>query len=457
MYTEEDEKIKVKKDNSNTKESDFYTAFNNDKEDKKPKKGKKKTTKEKEVAVKTEEDFDDFYSVSPSDEEIEEEDAGKKNKVKLIIVGILLIVLIIAIVLLLVFTNKPKGDIELSEATISLDVGQKGNISYKVVNTDKTVTPTFSSSDESVAIVNENGEITAIGTGEATITINYTIGNTTKEKTCIVKVQGSGSVDRNVTLNLKIENGKDNTWTSKDVTVNPEASSIYGIESIKYAINCDSDCEYKDITNNKITITSSGVTKVKVVATDKKKQTVTKEVTIKIDKDAPSVKLNSGTNIVSTQDVEVCATCSDSLSGCKQSKVCKKYTSTKSNQTITVEDAAGNKATSQAFSVTINKVTAPCILSVSADGTVTATLRVEASYYGFNSNYTGNNEKSKKISFTLPANVESGATGIIYYVKDTNGTAGRCSMTVYQVCKCANNTSGDNCTRECTFSSVAPK
>ena len=67
--------------------------------------------------------------------------------------------------------------------------------------------------------------------------------------------------------------------------------------------------------------------------------------------------------------------CSDNLSGCKQKKVCKKYSASKSSGTIVVSDNAGNKATSPSFSVTINKAQAPCSLGVSSDGTVKATLR----------------------------------------------------------------------------------
>lgn len=445
MYTEDDKKIKVKKDNSNTKDSDFYTAFNgDDKDDKKSKKGKKKSSsKAREVELKEEEDFEDFYSVSSSETDAIEENNGKKNIIKLIIAGVLLVVLIALIIIIFVVKNKDNGDIELAKSNISLDVGQKEYISYKVINTNSTIKPSFTSSDENVAIVSENGEVTAIAAGEAIITVHYAINNENKEKTITIKVNGESSVDRKISLTLKLENGKNNTWTSKDVTINPEASSIYGISSIKYAVNCDNNCEYKDITNNKITITSSGITKVKIVATDKNNQQTTEEVTIKIDKNAPSVKLNTNnTSIVSTSDVEVCALCTDSLSGCKQSKVCKKYSSSKSNQTITVEDAAGNKTTSPSFSVTINKVVAPCILSVSSDGTVTATLREEATYYGFNSNYTGDNKKSEKIDFG--SNTAGGlySKAVYYYVQNQNGSKGRCFITVIKKCT----------TDGCTFS-----
>ena len=47
--------------------------------------------------------------------------------------------------------------------------------SYKVVGTDKQVTSTFTSSNTNVVTVSENGEIKAVGNGEAIIVVHYTI------------------------------------------------------------------------------------------------------------------------------------------------------------------------------------------------------------------------------------------------------------------------------------------
>jgi hypothetical protein len=86
-----------------------------------------------------------------------------------------------------------------------------------------------------------------------------------------------------------------------------------------------------------------------------------------------------------------------------------------------VEDNAGNKKNSDSFNVTITAVKEPCTLSVSSDGVVTATLRETATYYGFNSNYTGNNTLSQKVTINASKKGESGAKVIYYYVKNKNG------------------------------------
>ena len=453
MYTEDDKNVDIKQDDSNIKYSDFYTSFDDiSQEEKKQKRKKKENVKVSKSSVKEEENYDSFYNSSSFDEV--ESNNGKKNIIKLIVAGSVLIVLIILLVLFLGSKSKNvKGDIILDKNNITLDIGGKEYISYKIADTNSFVTSKFVSSNEDVAIVSDNGEVTAVGMGEATITIYYTIDEVTREKKCTIVVNDNGTIDKNVSLTLNINNGKDNTWTNKDVEIIPEASSIYGIASIKYTINCDDNCDYKDITNNKITVSSSGITKIKVIAKDKKNQEVTKEVIIKIDKEAPSVTLNSDTNIKSNKDVEVCATCTDTLSGCKQNKVCKKYNASKSNQTITVEDAAGNKSTSKTFNVTITRIASPCTLRVSSDGTVTATLRESASYYGFNSSYTGANELSKKITINASKNGQSGAKVVYYYVKNKNGTGGKCFLTVIKKCACANNSTDPNCQVSCTFTS----
>ena len=453
MYTEDDEKVTVKKNNSNIEYSDFYTSFNEiDNEETSSKKKKQK----EEIEVKKEiDDTLDFYDNNNDDkEDFTNDNKGKYIK---IIVVVLLVVLVLLMIILFISKGKEKkvsGDIELVDSNIVLNLGETKYISYKIIDTDSEVIPTFTSSDLSVVTVSESGEVTAIGEGEAVVTINYTIDGVRKEKKCNIKIELGADVNRNVELSLSFKNGANDTWINKDAIINVEAKSIFGISEVKYAINCDSNCNYNSISNNTITISNEGVTKVKVVARDKKNQEITKEVIIKIDKSLPTVKLNSDKNITSNKEVTVCATCTDSLSGCKQSQVCKKYSSSKSNQTITVEDKAGNKKTTESFNVTINKLKAPCSLKVSQDGVVTATLREEAVYYGFNSSYTGSNELSKKVDINASRKDETKAQLIYYYVKNKNGTGGKCFITVIKTCSCQDKNSTDsNCPVSCKFTS----
>ncbi len=433
MYTEDDENVEVKNSKSKNNYSDFYTAFSNQEEpdNKKPKKEKNKKAEEKEEEyedynVDYEEEVADDNSVKGGFYEYgskkrEKKDSSNGNTKKIIIGVVIAIIIIILIVLLFIFLGKPKGDIELNNSNVELKAGEKSYISFKIVGTDSDVTTNFTSSNENVAIVSENGEITAVGNGEATITIKYTIDGKTREKECKVKVEGP-EVKHELSLDLK---SSSTGWTNKDVVITVNAKSDTSVTSIKYAINCNGNCDYKDVNNNQVTITENGTTKVTVIAKDKMNQEITKEITVKIDKEAPTITFNNK-DITSSKDVTVCATCNDSLSGCKEAKVCKKYTSSKSNEIITIYDNAGNSKSSSSFNVKINKVLPPCTLKVSSDGTVTASLGETATYYGFSSSYSGTNELTKKITI----NGDKGAMIVNYYVKNKNGVKNSCKITV---------------------------
>ena len=458
MYTEDDEKVKVKGKNSNNDYNDFYTAFSGPekKEEKEVKKeAKKKSKKEEKKIEKTEEDYSDFYGL---DDEVDEPTPittnknrgnNKNNNNNLTKIGLILLLLIVfVVVLILILGNRVRGDIEITNNDISLKSGESEYISYKVVGTDKEVKSTFTSSNPDVATVSENGEIKAVAGGEATISINYTIEGKTRKKDIIVKVIGP-EVKHEITLNLSASETK---WTNKDVTISVDAKTDSEISSLKYAINCTGNCDYKDVSGNKIVISNNGITKIKVVAKDKNNQEATKEIEVKIDKQAPTVEYSGSNNIVSNNDVEVCVTCNDDISGCKQNKVCKKFTSSKTNQVIAVSDNAGNTVNSPSFNITINRSKLSCSLKVSSDGTVSATLGGTASYYGFSSNYSGNNELSKKIDINVSKDGERGAKVIQYYIKDKNGNVANCHITVIKTCKCTNST-GENCPATCTFTS----
>ena len=444
MYTEDDEEVKLKNRNSQNDNSDFYTPFDDTEveEEIDDKKTKKKPLKEE--IVSQDDDYSDFYG--NNDKEFEEPPKNKGVIYKIILIVFLLIVLIVLLIILL-GNSKDTGDIELSNNSYSLKTGEKEYISYKIVGTESMVTSTFTSSNPSVATVDANGQITAVGTGTATITIKYTIDGKTKEKKCDVKVEGP-VVNHTITLNLTAST---TNWTNKDVTIKVDAKSDGKVTSIKYATNCSSNCSYVDVSNNQIVISANGTTKVKVVAKDSNNKEATKEVTVNIDKEAPSITYNGKTSYSSDSEVTVCATCSDKISGCKEEKVCQKYTSSKTNQVITVYDKAGNSKKSTSFDVKINKLTQPCKLSVTSNGTVKATLNGTFTYYGFSSSYSGTNTLSKKISISASKNGESKAKLVYYYVKDKNNNKGSCHLTIIKECKCKENKT--NCTPTCTFRS----
>jgi len=98
-------------------------------------------------------------------------------------------------------------DIELDKSKLELKVTEKVKLNAKVVPDDATVkTLVWSSSDEKVAIVNQNGEVTALAGGTATITVSSTDGSNIS-KTCevtVVFVQITGIELDKSNLELKV-------------------------------------------------------------------------------------------------------------------------------------------------------------------------------------------------------------------------------------------------------------
>ena len=446
MYTEDDENVKVKNKDSNGSESDFYTSFNAINEEKKNTK-KKKVSKKEENVPQDEEDYRDFYDSNETEEVTD--DRGKNNNLIRILLIVFLVIFLITLIVILLNKNSnsgSSGDIELAKDNYALKTGETDYISYKIVGTENSVHSTFASSNPNVVTVDSNGQIKAVNNGEATITIKYTIDGKTKEKKINVKVEGPPE-KHEIILSLSPST---TDWTKGDVSIAVSAKSDVAITSLKYTLNCDQNCQYKDVTNNQIIVSNSGVTKVVVIAKNNSNEEVRKEVTVKIDKVPPKAEL-SKTNIVSNSDTSVCVTCSDSESGCQHAKVCKKYVSSKSNQVITVYDNAGNSTESARFNVTINKLVSPCSLKVSTSGKVTATLNGTYTYYGFDSNYSGSPTLSKTINISASKNGESGAKIVNYYVKNSSGATGTCNITVIKECKCKDGSNSSNCSVTCSF------
>ena len=458
MHTDDDKKVKVKKSNNNGDYSDFYTSFNeqNKPVDSKGNKGKKK---KEEPVLKNEEDYSDFYGMGGETEEedyVEEkphEEKKSHNTLKIVILAILIIILIV-LVFLALGGNRTKADINLTSEEINLVAGEDGYISYKIVDTEEDITVLFTSLDPTIAIVDENGKVTGISNGETEIKLSYDINGKTKEKKCKIVVTGGSEVDRNISLSLSPNS---NSWTNKNVTITVNANSIYGINSLQYATNCNDNCVYNNVTNNKIVISNTGETTVRVIAKDKNNQEIEKEVKVLIDKENPTINLLLDQDVVTTtSEIEICATCKDELSGCKQEKVCKKYAETKKGTSIVVEDKAGNRKSSKTFDVIMEKnvIESPCTLSVTSKGVVKAKVNSDATYYGFSSSYSGTNETSKQISISASKKDESAAKLVTYYVKSKNGNKGKCSIIVIKSCKCTDSKSTDaNCPTTCTFSS----
>ena len=114
----------------------------------------------------------------------------------------------------------PEITLLLSEESLEMNVGDEQALTITITPDNTGLTPTWSSSNTSVASVNYNGVITAVGEGECYITatvLDQTV-------TCHVTVSG------NVTLTLNIENAI--MGASQMLTVYPSCSPDLPVELV---------------------------------------------------------------------------------------------------------------------------------------------------------------------------------------------------------------------------------
>ena len=107
----------------------------------------------------------------------------------------------------------PQG-ISLAETNKTLNAGESFTNSVTILPEDivGTVDLTWSSSDESVATVDEKGEITAVDLGNAIITAEATNG---KKAECVVRVNITGACGDNITYTLSSEGDMNITGTGE--------------------------------------------------------------------------------------------------------------------------------------------------------------------------------------------------------------------------------------------------
>ena len=389
--------------------------------------------------------YSDFYNKDDNYTEEVVEKPKSKNTIKIIAILLLLIIVGVLVFFVLKKNNQEPTPQQNFEVTLlysdcSVKVGEQCTILYEVSN-QAQVDLTFTSNDPNIATVDNNGVVTGIGEGNTFIKVNYSMNGKNQGKDFFVTVskqteqeQQKPPVNQTISqnapsLSLTLSDAKENVWTNKDVTINVSGKSDNNSLSLKYAINCESNCSYQNVSNNKIVVSNNGTYTVKVVATDNKnKKETTKKVTVKIDKEKPTLTLNPNQiKITSTKNVTVCAICADKVSGCKEDKVCKTYPASSSKQVLKVVDNAGNSTSSVAFDVVINKVKPTCSLSISNDGTITATVK-DATKYSFDANLASN-VTTKKITNTSD-------TIVNYYVMDASGTKGTCSINVKVTSTC---------------------
>ena len=119
-------------------------------------------------------------------------------------------------------TTVPVQSVGLNQTTLELIAGKEATLTATVKPDDATnKTVTWSSNNETVATVDNNGKVTAKAAGEAIITAK--VGD--KQATCNVKVTAADVAVESVTLNqssLELVAGKEATLTA---TVKPESAT----------------------------------------------------------------------------------------------------------------------------------------------------------------------------------------------------------------------------------------
>lgn len=392
---------------------------------------------------------DDFYYNydeynDKSDEVVLNNNDNNKGGIKKVIFILFVIILLLAsafIVMKLLNKNKNETISIIVPSAIDLFVGETKALDARVsgINNISNVVLNYQSENEMIATVTSDGLVTAIGDGSTNILITfYDEKNNLYKNNCLISV--TKKVENNVekpsdnssndkqgpTIKYTLP-ASSNGWYKGNVVISISATDTSGIKSVKYALDCTSDCKYTDITNsNKIAITGSGTKKIKIVAIDKKGNTSQKDVTINLDNTKPVAKLSISNKIAysNTGTVEVCATCTDTGSGCKEAKVCQTHTQNIENVSLIVYDKAGNSTTTEAYKVVIDKSKPTCSLTYS-DKKITATASDTGGsgllYYGFNEKYTGSSTKEQTVD---------NKTGTYkYYVKDKAGNTNVCSLT----------------------------
>jgi len=316
--------------------------------------------------------YDDSKIEDNSQDDVNDNEESHNKKKILIILLLAIIFFILLFVLLFVFNKKDKPDIKLLQEQITLKVEEEKFIGYEIINTNDVLKVEFTSNNNSIATVDENGKVKGIASGETIIILSYNNGK--NEKACSVTVVANNNNNNNQNNNNNNNNNNNQSkpvsttpptlslsgsvasgvWSKDNVTITIKASSNAGGSiNLSYALNCSSNCQYQTVKNNSITVSSTGV--VTVVATDSvnKKQT-TKTYDVKVDKTAPTIAIiGYRKEYQSSTPIEICATCKDNESGCQKDKICKIYSTSASDQTLTFYDKSGNIGLSAKFNVVI--------------------------------------------------------------------------------------------------------
>ena len=189
-------------------------------------------------------------------------------------------------------TTVPVASVELNQTTLELIAGKEATLTATVKPDDATnKTVTWSSNNETVATVDNNGKVTAKAAGEAIITAK--VGD--KQVTCNVKVTAAEVAVESVTLDqssLELIAGKEATLTA---TVKPDNATN---RTVAWESNATNVATVDN--NGKVTAKAEGTAIITAKAGDK---TATCTVTVtKADVKVTQITI-SGKNTLNVNDV----------------------------------------------------------------------------------------------------------------------------------------------------------
>ena len=185
---------------------------------------------EEEDIYKTNETEEDIYKVDDYDDYDEKKEAKEDLKAKLIKYGIIAFVVLVILVFLLAIFSPKKTITKVTTKDITLTAGDKYSIDYS------KGTYTWTSSNQGVAKVSDDGEIIALKSGETTITVKSgkeavsyivhveklddatAVTNVKMEKNTI-EVEVDKTYDMKVVFTPSTVTNVELTWDSSDETV----------------------------------------------------------------------------------------------------------------------------------------------------------------------------------------------------------------------------------------------
>lgn len=214
----------------------------------------------------------------------------------------MLMLLVIACVVIMLFvklfisndsvTEKPK-ELILNNTQIVLSIGDTYQLKASM-ETNDTIIVNWISSDEKLLNVSESGLVTALDMGKAdVIAVYYDSNNDVYTVTCEAEViydtnqENAGIIidTEKPTLDYEFMEGEPDVWNQDGVIIKVVANDNIGIKSVKYSLNCVHTCQYLAVPNNgQIIISDDGITILMIVVTDTNNNTISKILTVKIDR-----------------------------------------------------------------------------------------------------------------------------------------------------------------------------